>query len=31
MNQYQKDSIKPIYAFIMVLVALLLTAIIENL
>jgi len=31
MNQYQKDSIKPLYAFIIVLVALLLTAAIENL
>lgn len=31
MNQYQKDSIKPIYAFIIVMVALLLTAIVENL
>lgn len=31
MNQYQKDSIKPLYAFIIVMVALLLTAAIENL
>lgn len=31
MNQYQKDSIKPLYAFIIVLVALLLTAAVENL
>jgi hypothetical protein len=31
MNQYQKDSIKPIYGFIIVLVALLLTALVENL
>lgn len=31
MNQYQKDSIKPIYAFIIVLLGFILTAIIENL
>jgi hypothetical protein len=31
MNQYQKDSIKPIYAFIIVLIGFILTAIIENL
>lgn len=31
MNQYQKDSIKPIYAFIIVMIALVLTAIVENL
>lgn len=31
MNKYQKDSIKPIYGFIIVMVALLLTAIVENL
>ena len=30
MNQYQKDSIKPIYAFIIVLLGFILTAIIEN-
>lgn len=31
MNQYQKDSIKPLYAFLIVLGALLLTALVENL
>lgn len=30
MNQYQKDSIKPLYAFLIVLGALLLTALVEN-
>jgi hypothetical protein len=31
MNQYQKDSIKPMYAFIIVLLGFILTAIVENL
>lgn len=31
MNQYEKDSIKPIYAFIIVLLGFILTAIVENL
>lgn len=31
MNKYEKDSIKPIYAFIIVLLGFILTAIIENL
>ena len=31
MNNYQKDSIKPIYAFIIVLIGFILTALIENL
>lgn len=31
MNQYQNDSIKPLYAFLIVLGALILTALIENL
>ena len=31
MNQYQKDSIKPIYAFIIVLLGFILTALVENL
>jgi hypothetical protein len=31
MNQYEKDSIKPMYAFIIVLLGFILTAIVENL
>ena len=31
MNQYQKDSIKPLYAFLIVLGALILTALVDNL
>jgi hypothetical protein len=31
MNKYEKDSIKPIYAFIIVLIGFILTALVENL
>lgn len=31
MNNYQKNSIKPIYAFIIVLIGFILTALVENL
>lgn len=31
MNKYQQDSIKPIYAFIIVMVALMVAGIVENL
>ncbi len=30
MNQYEKDSIKPIYAFIIFMIGLVLTALVEN-
>jgi hypothetical protein len=31
MNQYEKDSIKPMYVFIIVLIGFILTALVENL
>lgn len=31
MNQYEKDNIKPIYAFIIIIFALIIAGIIENL